>query len=152
MRDSWDTGNVVAMPRPDGKLEWISPDNITHVWDLIRPGILNIEARSIEGWRAEDIYTALRTGSSALHIAYGPEYLGFVVTTLISGYRDKSLNIWLCFNSSDRDIINMFSEEMTKLAKTAGAKRITFYSPRNWERRLKDYGFLPVRTLYEKDV
>lgn len=152
MHGSRDAGNVVALPNVDRKLEWIAPDQITNVWDLIKPGVLNLEGRSKEGWRAEDIYAALRTGSSALHIGYGTEYLGFMVTTLLTGYRDKSLNIWLCFNASKEDIIDLFSEDVTEIAKTAGAKRISFYSPRNWERRLKDYGFLPARTLYEKEV
>lgn len=147
--NAWD---LVAIKVPDGKLEWVSPEGLTHVWDLIFPGVLNIHARSTEGWRPEDIYTAIRTGTSALHIALAPQYIGFIVTTLIAGYRDKSLNIWLCFNASEADIIEMFSEDVTKLARSAGAKRITFYSPRNWERRLKDYGFVPARTCYEKEL
>ena len=140
------------MSSPDGELRWISPENLTQVWDLIKPGVLNISERTTEGWRYEDIYTAIKTGSSALHLAYETKYLGFIVTTLITGYRDRSLNIWLCFNASEKDIIEMFSEDVTKLAKNAGAKRITFYSSRRWERRLKDYGFSPARTLFEKEV
>lgn len=142
------------MPLLNGWLSWIQPDNLTYVWDLIKPGILKIQEQSKEGWRPEDIYTALKTNSSALHIGYlGEMYLGFMVTTLIPGYRDKSLNVWLCYNDSEEDIISMFSEDLVKLAQNAGAKRISFYSPRNgWERRLKEYGFSPVRTVFEKEL
>lgn len=138
----------------DRRLDWVQPESITLVWDQILPGILNMKARSTEGWRPEDVYAALRTGTSALHMAYlESDYLGFMVTTLIPGYRDKSLNIWLCFNASEKDILEMFHEDTVKLAKNAGASRLTFYSPRiGWERRLKDFGFKAVRTVFEKEL
>jgi hypothetical protein len=136
------------------RLSWIKPEDITHVWDMILPGIQNIGMRSREGWRPEDVYAALRTGGSVLHIGYlGEVYVGFVVTTLIPGYRDKSLNIWLCFNASSEDALDIFGDDLIQVAKEAGAARLTFYSPRaGWEKRLKDYGFRPVRTVFEKEL
>jgi len=133
------------------ELHYIKPEELQEYWDLIRPGLETVRNNAGDGWIAEDIYYALKSKQSSLHLAYhGQEYVGFVVLTPIQHYDCKHLHIWCAYNIGEKEILELVIPQLEAMAKSIGARKLTFGSPRKWDRRLKD--FTPVRTIYEKEV
>jgi hypothetical protein len=133
----------------------VKPEDIQEVWPPVVTGLKRIKDRrhTSEGWIPEDVYHALRSGSSVLHLCYVEgEYCGFTVSTLLQQYDGKALHFWIVYNASKVDIIGTFMPDVELIARTAGAKRVTFWSPRRWERRIKRYGFLPTQTEFVKEL
>lgn len=129
----------------------VSPNELHAAWGVIREGLEKVREYS-EGWIAEDVYHSLKSGFSTLFLVTGPEYLGFAVAYESQDWRGKSLHLWCVYNGSDTDILANHLDDFKKMARATGAHSITFESPRNWERRLKGYGFLPVYTRYALEV
>ena len=123
-------------------------------WALVKEGLKEVKEHSTQDWIAEDIYSAIRANSSWLYLGLVQHaYVGFCVLTPTVGYACKMLHVWCVYNATDLDVIALFADELEKIARSIGARKITFLSPRpGWERRLKGYGFRPGDTLYEKDV
>ena len=80
------------------------------------------------------------------------QYLGFVIVSPMNQYSCKVLHLWVVFNESKTDIIQMFEDDIVKMARHYGARKITFLSPRNWERRLKKFGYKLAHHIFEKDI
>jgi hypothetical protein len=131
----------------------VKPEDIQEVWHLVVSGLSKVLKHSTERWIPEDVYHAIRSGSSVLHLCYvDGEYCGFTVSTLLQQYDGKALHFWIVYNASKVDIIGTFMPDVELIARTAGAKRVTFWSPRRWERRIKRYGFLPTQTEFVKEL
>lgn len=93
----------------------------------------------------EDIYTAIKTGVSTLHIA-GDEYEGFVVLTPLKTVSGKSLEITAAYSKSLRKITE-YIPELERMAKAIGAKELVLSSNRNWGRY-----FTPKCTVFKREV
>ena len=130
----------------------VHPEELHKVWDLVSEGLKKVLRHSVSRWIPEDVYHAIRSGNSVLHMVYVDGYCGFTVSTLVNAFDGKELHFWIVYNASKVDIIEQFMPEVERIARNAGAKRITFWSPRRWERRIKRYGFLPTQTEFVKEL
>ena len=140
------------MPVSDGELRLIAVQDLHQYWPFIKDGLEQVRKHSAEDWIAEDVYTAIRTGGSTLHVAFvGGAYAGFCVLTALQGYSSKSLHIWCAYGVPGMSVVERFEKELVAIALRAGARRITFFSPRTgWEKRLKDY--VPKQMMFEKEL
>ena len=131
----------------------IKPSELHQFWRVIAPGIAQARCHSGSNWIPEDIYAALRAGHSQLFIGYVEcAYAGFAITTLVPGFSGPDLHFWIVFNASKHDVIARFMGEFEKMAESAGAKRMTFWSKRHWARRLRNYGFEVSQTEFVKEL
>lgn len=129
----------------------VNPVDLQSHWEEIRAGLLVVQKKASDGWIPEDIYHAIKNGSSFLYEGFvDQEYVGFIVLTPMQCYDMKKLHIWCAYNGGGKNVVELMSPELVKLAKGINAKKITFASPRNWERRLPDWK--AVTTYYEKEV
>lgn len=134
----------------DATLRLVRPDELHSVWPMILEGLYKVERRSESHWIPEDIYTAVRMGHSTLHLAYiDGAYVGFFVLTVSTVWDGKVLHIW-CGYTNHPDGMELFMPKIDKLAR--GCRRITFWSPRKWERRIKNFGFVPKQVEYVKEL
>jgi len=107
---------------------------------LIKPGLEKIQGN----WRPEDIYCAIKTGVSTLHIADPEEYEGFVVLTPLSTISGKVLEVTACYSKSLRKFTE-YQPEIERMARAIGAREFVFSSNRNWSRY-----FEPAYTVFRK--
>jgi hypothetical protein len=147
---------VVTMPQPAPQIEyvWIKPDDVTHEWDLILPG-LEVVAQHGDHWRPEDVYMALRQGAANLHvIRTGGRYSGFIVAKPSYGYDGPVLHVWAAYAVPGMPSLRKATrDQLRQWARDMGARRITFTSPRKgWERLVRQLGFEPTLTIYEQEV
>ena len=135
-------------------LDHVSPQDLQIAWKLILPGILVVQKYSVAHWIPEDVYSAIRTGHSTLHIGdVGGDYAGFVVLTPSSAWDGKVLHMWCVYNASKYDVLTIFENDINRIAREFGAKRITFWSHRSgWERRIAKYGFVPNQVEFVKEL
>ncbi len=133
------------------ELSYVKPVDLQGYWDLIKVGLEAVHKNASDGWIAEDVYHAIKAGLSTLHLVYqDQEYVGFVILTPMQGYDVKKLHIWCAYNIGEKDVLAIVIPQLEDMARSIGARKLTFASPRKWERRLKD--FTPVTTYYEKEV
>jgi hypothetical protein len=149
MHSSRDSGNVVVLPRPDGELRHVPPQDLHQYWPFIKEGLEEVRNHSVDGWIAEDVYSAIRTGSSTLHVAFiSGTYAGFCVLTVMQGYSSKALHIWCAYGAHGANVIQRFESELIKIALNCGARKLTFLSPRKgWGKYYK-----AINTVYEKEL
>jgi len=126
----------------------IHPDNLIKVWDKIREGLLEVKNKASDGWMPEDVYMALKSGHSTLHITEeNNEYTGFVVLTPMQDYRGKKLHIWAAYHTAGK-AVEKYRPELVDMAKQIGAKRLCFESTRKgWEKF-----YIPTMTTYEYNI
>ena len=72
---------------------------------------------------------ALKTGHSTLYLASEEVYTGFVVLTPAQDFRGKKLHIWCAFHTAG-NAVEKYRPELIELAKSIGAKRLSFESTR----------------------
>lgn len=102
-----------------------------------------------DGWIPEDVYLSLRTGQAGLYVN-DAEWKGFAILQLLPNYSSKRLHCWIVQTTDDPAD---YMEEVEEIARAAGAKVITFDSPRRgWEKRAERLGFRPTSTRYEKEI
>ena len=127
------------------ELVLIPPNALRSVWDFVRAGLATMPP---EDWIAEDVYHAIRSGESALHVALGNAGpCGFLVLRrhLTEFTQTPELHVWLAYNAGDADVIAAGETVLKETATRMGAARITFGSPRKgWAKRYR-----PVTTTYE---
>lgn len=134
-------------------LDAVLVEQLQSAWKIVLPGLLKVQKHSVSHWIPEDVYAALRTGHSTLHLAYvGEEYAGFVVLTPTTTWDGKVLHIWCAYGVNGCDVVNVFIGEIEKMARGYGAKRVTFQSPRKWDRVIMKHGYTPVQTEYAKEL
>lgn len=62
------------------------------------------------------------------------------------------LHMWCVYSTGEHDVLEIFRDDIDRLARSIGAKRITFWSPRRWERRIKRFGFEPTQVEFTKEL
>ena len=134
------------------ELTYIPPAELQDVWDVVKDGVKQVGEHANDGWIAEDVYTAIRNGAATLHLGYvDDEYVGFIVFVPTQGYDAMKLMIWVCYSCSGTPILEVFIEDIRKMARAIKARKITFSSERKgWERRMRE--FKPKMTIYEMEV
>ena len=126
----------------------ILPDDLHTVWDEVRTGLVEVQKFSAEDWLPEDIYMAIKGGNAALYVGD----TGFLVMQLIPMYHGKRLHVWCAYNDG-RPALRVFLNSVKTIAKEAGAKKITFSSPRDeWLTVGKRGGFRPAQTIFELEL
>ena len=123
-------------------LRYIPPHELSVWWEEVKPGLEIVRKRSGD-WLCEDIYTAIKTGVSTLHLVPNE---GFVVLTPLTSLSGKSLEITAAY-SRGREHIFDYLPEMERMARAIGAKELVFSSTRNWGKF-----FTPKCTVYFKEV
>lgn len=133
------------------ELVYVHPNELQGSWDQVKEGLQKIHARASDGWIAEDVYAAIKGGNSTLHLCYvDQEYVGFIVLTPMQGYDVRKLHIWCAYNIGETSNLELFIAQLENMARSIGARKLTFASPRRWERRLPDFRL--ATTYYEKEV
>jgi len=121
---------------------YVPPAELHRCWGFVKKGLNRVLSKSQGNWIPEDVYTALRNGTSTLHLFEG----GFVVLTPKNDFDGVTLFVWIAYGKG-----NVYEEQMPKLreiAKHMKARRIRFESSRpGWERRFKY-----VTTVYEEEI
>ena len=129
-------------------MKLIFPDDLITVWDRVREGLVEVQKYSAEDWIPEDIYMAIKTGNAALYVADS----GFLVMQLIPMFHGKRLHVWCAYNNG-KPMLRTTLAFVKELAQEAGAKKITFMSPRDeWLSVGKRGGFKPTQTTFELEV
>ena len=133
----------------DGELRHVPPQDLHAYWPFIKPGLEEVRSRSVDGWIAEDVYSAVRTGSSTLHVAFvDSSYAGFCVLTVMQGYSSKALHIWCAYGVKGMNVVDRFEKDLIRIALNAGCRKLTLLSNRKgWGRRYK-----AVQTVFEKEL
>ena len=125
-------------------LRIVPPAEVKDYWPKIRPELEKMQGT--DGWIPEDVYMFL-VGNHATLYVNDVEWQGFVILQLLPNYSEKRLHMWIAAGWGD---MMAYRDEVIEIAKQAGAKRITFESPRKgWEKAGPKYGFEPKRTIYE---
>jgi hypothetical protein len=136
------------MPSPDRQLIYINPTDLHDHWPLIKTGLEEVKKRSKDVWIPEDVYSALRSGASTLHIGYdGEDYDGFVVLNQIQEYDGARLFIWIAYGAG-QNVVAKYMGEIEQMARRINAKGIRLASSRKgWCKY-----FTPITTIYEKEI
>lgn len=113
---------------------------------MIKPGLEVVRKRSGD-WRCEDVYAAILSGSSTLHIAdKDGDYGGFVVLSPLKTLSGLVLHITAAYSTGTRKITD-YIPEIEQMARNIGAKRVTLSSTRNWGK------YFPYKhSVYAKEV
>jgi hypothetical protein len=111
--------------------EYINPADLHKHWDFVRKGCEVVKVKTGENWLPEDVYTAIKTNSAQLFLFAD----GFCVLQHIKdAYNNENvLHIWVAYHSTREDIKEASTNELIKIAKSIGARTITFTSPRKWD-------------------
>lgn len=131
------------------KLTHIHPNDIHGSWDWVSEGLKEV-AKHGATWRNEDVYHAIRCGSSLLLVSEDED--GFVVLTPQQDYDGVQLFVWACYAHMDEDPIETYLPDLKEVARNYNAKRLVFGSMRKWERKLAPHGFRPLTTYYGLDL
>ena len=130
------------------KFEYVHPDNLYPVWEYVRDGLLIIKTKSPEIWIPEDIYWQLKQGVSALYMAIHKDVEGFAILQPNNGWGGKEVNVF-CAYSRNPQVVEFCLDEIKKIAKGIGAKRLVFESKRaGWEKRALELGYVKLHTRY----
>lgn len=133
------------------RFEPVATHDVTHAWDLVRPGIERIIRVCKEEFRPEDVYAALKANRAVLYIfRNGSVPVGFAVLEVIDG---QKLNAWLLHlvNRTD-DVREDLCAFLDDCAKRANCRVVRFMSPRQgWERFLQGE-FKQKAVIYEREV
>ena len=117
------------------KFEYINPADLHKVWFSIRQGLEVVLERTGEEYLPEDVYAAIKAGTAYLYVVDN----GFtvLVNSKAPYTNEPVLFIWIAYHATDEDLADEFYAELKKMAKTIGASKITWNSPRRWDRRAK---------------
>ena len=134
-------------------LIYVQPSELHGYWGYVQPRLEIVARKSKARWIPEDIYHAVRSGASTLHIGeVGDIYVGFVVLTPSVDFDAQTLTVWALYSEKNHDVIELYDAEIVRFARKIKAKRLRFTSPRKWEKRLRPYGYHPVAQCYEREM
>lgn len=147
---------VIPLTRPEPAVEfiWVKPDDISHEWDTVLPGVERV-AQYADHWRPEDVYMELRLGNAHLHVCrIDGRYAGFIVAKQSRDYDGPTLHAWVVYAVPGKACLHRHAMgQLKQWAKDMGARRITFTSPRKgWDRLARKLGFEPAMQLFECEV
>lgn len=115
-------------------------------WPALRPRLDALAARNGEPWMPEDVFHLTTMGQAAL---WATDDLGCVVVTQVDEQPwGRSLVVWIASEETDAKAID-YVEQVREIARLANCSRISFSSPRRWERALPG---LKVRFEYSFEV
>jgi len=101
--------------------------DIRQVWDDVQPGLQVIKNRFNPEWRTEDIYADCVSGNATLYMADGGFFVMRVDVERFTG--QSTLFIWIVYGKAE-DEWESYLDEIETLARSVGAKSISFESPR----------------------
>lgn len=133
----------------------IPAQDLIYEWERVRAGLLEVQKHSVEDWLPEDVYMTIKQGGATLWMAEDEQgdYLGFVILQVIPTFHSKRLHVWCAYGNNNRPVLRRFLGEIKELAKQAGARKITFLSPRDeWLAVGKRGGFKPTQTTFELEI
>ena len=120
----------------------VPPSDLHRHWQYVKEGLKKVKQKSYSNWIPEDVYSALRNGTSTLHLFNG----GFLVLTPQNDFDGVTLFVWIAYGEGD--VWKKHAPEVEQMAKNMNAKRIRFHSSRDgWGRRYKK-----VASIYEKEL
>ena len=130
----------------------VAPAKLREVWAKVLPGLNKIEKP--DGFINEDVYVSLLSGSTVLFMLEVDDVdAGWVMLEKVEEFGKKRLHIWLCFSDANKNILSVFDEDVTNVAKDIGASSISFGSTqRFWERVAPKHGFHPRETIYVRPI
>lgn len=136
-------------------MRYVPPESLVFEWEKVKTGLARVKQHSSEDWLPEDVYMSLKLNNSSLYIAEDKdgEYLGFLILQILPMFHGKRLHVWCAYSNDDKPLLRLFLRQMHELAKTAGASKITFTSPREeWMTVGKRGGFRPSQTTFELNI
>ncbi len=102
-------------------------------WPMIRPRLAALAARTGEGWMPEDVFHLTTMGSATL---WATDDLGcFIVTQVDEQPWGRSFVVWIASEETDARAVE-YMDQVRDMAREAACDRVTFSSPRRWERAL----------------
>lgn len=117
----------------------VTPADLRAHWPRISESLAVITAKAPQDWIAEDVYHAIKAGTSACHVGVvDGEYAGVMVTMVTRAQYSgtPSLHVWIVHNAGAPDVMDAALPMLKQMAQRAGAARITFGSPRlGWSKR-----------------
>lgn len=115
-------------------------------WPELRTRLAALAARTGEPWMSEDVFHLTTMGQATL---WATDDLGcFIVTQIDEQPWGRSFVVWIASEETDARAID-YMEQVRLLAAEANCSRVTFSSPRRWERALPG---LTVRREYSFSV
>lgn len=120
---------------------YIEPNDLRHIWHLIRPGLLEVKEASNEAWIPEDVYSDCFAGRAMLWVT--DEFDGFAVLQP----QGETLHVWCGWGAwMMEDGFNFLFE----IARKGGASKMSFDSNRpGWQKLAKKFGFKPRKWVAE---
>lgn len=119
----------------------IHPDELHSVWPRVKESLTKVRAKADVRWLDEDVYHAIKSGASALHFALSEGmFAGMMVTRVLrcEFSNTPELHVWIAHNVGGANAIESGLQLLREMAANAGAKRLTFDSPRlGWSKRFK---------------
>jgi hypothetical protein len=110
-------------------------------WPFVRDGLQRVQRHCVDDWIPEDVYASLIAGQSFLFIGQGKEPEIAIVVSPAQSYGGLYWHVWTTAGERHDDYLPLLEEH----ARRAGARRLTFFSPRRgWARKgwaLKQYHY-----------
>lgn len=140
--------NVVPLPTQEAPFfTLVNPEYLHDVWSWVRPRLERVIEKNEEtGWLPEDVYAAIKSGSATL--ATIGEDDGIVVLQRQVRHLGPVLFVWVLEGDNLMPQWQRILDELRRIARVAGAKKIVQHSGRRYEK----FGFTPTRTIYEMEV
>jgi len=140
--------NLSPTPKAhDAPVPAIVPVDVRKVWDDFKPRLQELCESYDTGWRPEDVYhLALLERVAVYHDPGSPG--NYAVMRLRDDYGVTVLFIWIVIGQGD--VIGRYQDELARIAREAGARRIVFESPRKGFFRLE--GWKPYMTIFHRDT
>ena len=109
----------------------IAPNKLREHWERVKQGLAEIQRRAPDdGWTAEDVYHALRSGSAFLVLIADK---GFLIHQVLPGDDGRGiLFVWIIHG----DLIEVkqdLESELEAFGRSIGVARIRWASPRRWD-------------------
>jgi len=144
-----------AMERPPQPyFKPVEQKDLPRVWAFVRPALETVPRA--DGWLVEDVYMVLRSNGASLYMIYDEtdNPAGFFVLRLLAGYDGPSVHIWILYSkNAEFDPMELFVTDLERMARQAGALRLTFSTNRpGWHKVAPNYGFTPREITYEREV
>jgi hypothetical protein len=97
----------------------VTPSDLRIHWPRISASLDAVLAKAQEDWIKEDVYSALKAGQAACHLAVnGTGFAGLMVTTLarseFSG--TQGLHVWVAHNEGDADVLDAGVDLLRQMA------------------------------------
>lgn len=129
----------------------LQPINIAQCWDKLKPLIAQTYARFEWSDLPEDLYCTCRTGFAQVY-TNGEDFV-IVQNKVDELFGTRTLYIIFAHCSSG-DALEYLEEDLIKIAKTTGATKLQFLSPRAGFLRVeKSYpGWATRAILFEKEI